>query len=140
MGCPDQIDSHFYQDLEQEVMQFVHRLLQRDPDIWIRKLERLTSLTMHGALRRGRSVLRSDPGPRQRQYHQVALTQVMPDEEYIRSLSLPQERIILEQAQSQGCNARNLQAEHKALLLLRRLARRYQDDEPVLRCNQQLRD
>lgn len=41
-----------------------HRLLLRDLDIWIRKLERLTSLAMRSALRRGRSVSRADPGPR----------------------------------------------------------------------------
>jgi len=41
-----------------------HRLLLRDSDIWIRKLEQLTSLAMRSALRRGRSVFRADPGPR----------------------------------------------------------------------------
>lgn len=133
-------DSHFWQELKQDAMFFVHRLLLRDPDIWMRKLERLTSLAMRSALRRGRSVFRADPGPRQRQYDQVALTQVMPNEVCTKSLSLPQERIVLEQALSQARNACNQQAEHQSLLLLRRLARRYQDDELVLQCNQQLHD
>ncbi len=139
-NAPGQIDSHLYQDLEQEAMLFVHRLLLRDPDIWMRKLERLTSLAMRNALRRGRSVFRADPGPRRRQYSKVALTQVMPDEVCTGSLSLAQERIVLERALSQAHNAWNQQAEHQALLLLRRLARRFQDDELALYCNQQLRD
>ena len=71
--APGQIDSHLSQDLEQEAMLFVHRLLLRDPDIWMRKLERLTSLAMRSALRRGRSVFRADPGPRQRQYQRITL-------------------------------------------------------------------
>src|SRR5260370_2506423 len=50
---PGQNDSHLHQDLEQEALLFVHRLLLRDPDIWMRKLERLTSLAMRSALRRG---------------------------------------------------------------------------------------
>src|SRR5258706_3358322 len=62
--APGQTDSHLWQDLEQEAMLFVHRLLLRDPDIWVRKLERLTSLAMHNTLRRGCSVFRSDPGQR----------------------------------------------------------------------------
>jgi hypothetical protein len=49
-------------------MLFVHRLLLRDPDIWVRKLERLTSPAMRSALRRGRSVFRADSGLCQRQY------------------------------------------------------------------------
>jgi hypothetical protein len=57
-------DSYLWQDLEQEAMDKEHRLLLRDSDIWIRKLERLTSLAMRSALRRGRSVFRADPGPR----------------------------------------------------------------------------
>ena len=55
-----------------------------------------------------------------------------------RSLPLAQERDLLEQALRQARNACNRQAEHQALLLLRRLARRYEDDELVLQCNQQL--
>lgn len=139
-NAPGQIDSHFYQDLEQEAMLFVHRLLLREPDIWMRKLERLTSLAMRSALRRGRSVFRADPGPRQRQYRQVALTQTMPDEVCTRSLSSIQETIVLERALSQARNACNQQAEHQGLLLLRRLARRYEYNELLQRCNQQLRD
>lgn len=133
-------DSHLWQDLEQEAMPFVHRLLLREPDIWIRKIERLTSLAMRSALRRGRSIFRAEPGPRQRQYHQVSLTQVMHNEACIRSLWLPQERIVLERALTQARNTCNQQAEHQSLLLLRRLARRYEDDELVLKSNQQLRD
>src|SRR5260370_3904980 len=53
-NAPGETDSHFWQDLEQEAILFVHRLLLRDPDIWMRKLERLTSLAMRSALRRGR--------------------------------------------------------------------------------------
>ncbi len=138
--APGETDSHLWQDLEQEAMLFVHRLLMQDPNIWLHKLERLTSLAMRSALRRGRSVFRAVPGPRQRQYHQVALTQVRSGDVCNRSLSLPQERIVLDRALTQARNACNQQAEHQALLLLRRLARRYQDDELVLQCNQQLRD
>ena len=65
---PGEIDSHLFQDLEQEAMLFVHRLLLRDPDIWMRKLERLTSLAMRSALRCDRSVFRADPGSRGRHY------------------------------------------------------------------------
>jgi len=133
-------DSHLWQDLEQEAMLFVHRLLLRDPDIWMRKLERLTSLAMRSALRRGRSVFRADPGSRRRQYHQVTLSQVRPDEICTGSLSLPQEHFVLEQALTQARNESNRQAEHNALLLLRRLAQRYQDEELERQYNQQLRD
>lgn len=121
-------------------MLYVHRLLLRDPDIWMRQLERLTSLAMRSALRRGRSVFRADPGPRRRQYHQVTLSQVRPDEICTRSLSLPQERFVLEQALTRARNTSNRQAEHHSLLLLRRLARRYQDEELERQYNQQLRD
>src|SRR5260221_97690 len=79
-NAPGETDSHFWQGLEQEAILFVHRLLLRDPDIWIRKLERLTSLAMRSALRRGCSVFRADPGPRLRQYQLVTLTQVKPGE------------------------------------------------------------
>ncbi len=137
--APGQIDSYIWQDLEQEAMLYVSRLLLRDPQIWLRKLERLTYLAMRGALRRGRSVFRADPGSRRRQFHQIALTQVRPEDVCTRSLSLPQERAVLEQALTRARNDHNQQAEHQALLLLRRLARRYQDDNLVRQCNQQLR-
>jgi hypothetical protein len=139
-NAPGETDSYLWQDLEQEAMLFVHRLLLRDPDIWMRKLERLTSLAMRSVLLRGRSVFRADPGPRQRQYRQVALTQVRSADICTRSLPLAQERAVLERALMQARNACNQQAEHQALLLLRRLARRYQDVELVLHCNQQLRN
>jgi len=138
--APGQTDSHLWQDLEQEAMLFVHRLLLRDPDIWVRKLERLTSLAMHNALRRGCSVFRSDPGQRRWQYRPVSLAQVSPTDVCTWSLPLAQERDLLKQALRQARNACNRQAEHQALLLLRRLARRYEDDELVLQCNQQLRE
>ncbi len=96
--APGQTDSHLWQDLEQEAMLFVHRLLLRDPDIWVRKLERLTSLAMHNALRRGRSVFRSDPGQRRWQYRPVSLAEVSPTDVCTRSLPLDQERNLLEQA------------------------------------------
>jgi len=70
-------------------MLFVHRLLLRDPDNWMRKLERLTSLAMRSALRRGRSVFRADPGQRLRQYRQVAQAQARPGD--IGTGSLPLE-------------------------------------------------
>jgi hypothetical protein len=57
-------DSYLWQDLEQEAMDKEHRLLLCDPDTWMCKLERLTSLALRSALRRGRSVFRADPGPR----------------------------------------------------------------------------
>ncbi len=44
--APGQADSQLWQGLEQEALLFVHRLLLSDPDIWVRKLERLTSLAM----------------------------------------------------------------------------------------------
>jgi hypothetical protein len=137
---PGQSDSHLSQDLEQEAMLFVHCLLLRDPDIWMRKLERLTSLAMRSALRRGRSVFRADPGSRQRQYQRVTLTQVRPGEVCTTSLPLAQEYELLQNAMTQARTADDQQAEHQALLLLRRLAWRYEDDELVLQCNQQLRD
>jgi hypothetical protein len=137
---PGQIDSHLAQDLEQEAMLFVHRLLLRDPDIWMRKLERLTSLAMRCALRRGCSVFRADPGPRRRLYYRVALTQVKPGEVCTTSLPLAQERDLLENALAYARLTGDLQAEHQALLLLRRLARRYEDDGLVLHCNHQLCD
>jgi hypothetical protein len=133
-------DSHLWQDLEQEAMLFVHRLLLRDPDIWMAKLERLTSLAMRNVLRRGRSVFRADPGPRRRHYHRVTLTQVKPGEVCTASLPLAQERDLLENALAHARLTDDRQAEHQALLLLRRLARRYEDGELVLYCNQQLRD
>jgi len=129
--APGQADSQLWQDLEQEALLFVHRLLLRDPDIWVRKLERLTSLAMRGALRRGRSVFRADPGSRQREYRQVPLIQIRPDDVCTRSLLPAQERAVLEHALAQARLACNQQAEHQALLLLRRFARRYQDDELV---------
>jgi hypothetical protein len=137
---PGQSDSHLFQDLEQEAMLFVHRLLLRDPDIWMRKLERLTSLAMRSALRRGRSVFRADPGSRQRHYLQVTLTQVKPDEVCRTSLPLAQEYELLQKALTQARAAGDQQVEHQALLLLRRLARRYEQDELVLQCNEQLCD
>ena len=139
-GATGDTDSHLWQDLEQEAMLFVHRLLLRDPDTWMRKLERLTSLAMRSALWHSRSVLRSDPGPRLRQYHQVTLAQIRPDEVCTGSLSLAQERSVLVRALTQARNETNRQAEHHALLLLRRLARRYQDEELERRYSQQLRD
>ncbi len=138
--APGETDSYLWQDLEQEALLFVHRLLLRDPDIWIRKLEWLTSLAMRSALRRGRSVFRADPGARQRQYRQVILTQVRPADICTRSLPLAQERAVLERALMRARIACNQQAEHQALLLLRRLARRYEDDDLVLQCNLQLRE
>jgi hypothetical protein len=137
---PGQSDSHLWQDLEQEAMLFVHRLLLRDPDIWMRKLERLTSLAMRSALRRGRSVFRADPGLRLRQYQRVTLTQVKPGEVCTTSLSLAQEYELLQNAMIQARMADDQQAEHQALLFLRRLARRYEDGELVLQCNEQLRN
>ena len=139
-NAPGETDSHFWQDLEQEAILFVHRLLLRDPDIWMRKLERLTSLAMRSALRRGRSVFRADPGPRLRQYQRVTLTQVKPGEVCTASLSLAREYELLHKALAQARAADDQQAEHQALLLLRRLARRCEHNELVLRCNQQLRD
>ncbi len=137
---PGQGDSHLFQDLEQEAMLCAHRLLQRDPDIWIAKLERLTSLAMRNALRRGRSVFRADPGLRLRQYHRVMLTQVKPGEVCIATLSFAREYELLQNALAYARLLGDRQAEHQALLLLRRLARRYEDNELVLFCNQQLRD
>ena len=137
---PGQNDSHLHQDLEQEALLFVHRLLLRDPDIWMRKLERLTSLAMRSALRRGLPVFRADPGSRQRHYLQVTLIQVQPGEVCTTSLPLTQEYELLQNAMTQARIADDQQAEHQALLLLRRLARRYEDDELVLQCNRQLRD
>lgn len=137
---PGQSDSHLSQELEQEALLFVHRLLLRDPDIWMRKLERLTSLAMRSVLRRGRSVFRADPGPRQRQYQRVTLTQVRTGEVCTTSLPFAQERDLLANALAHARLTGDRQAEHRALLLLRRLARRYQDDGLVLLCNQQLRD
>src|SRR5258708_12004461 len=87
-NAPGETDSHFWQDLEQEAILFVHRLLLRDPDIWMRKLERLTSLAMRSALRRGRSVFRADPRSRLRQYQRETLTHVKPREVGTVSLSL----------------------------------------------------
>jgi hypothetical protein len=139
-NAPGETDSSLWQDLEQEAMLFVHRLLLRDPDIWMRKLERLTSLAMRSALRRGRSVFRADPGPRQRQYQRITLTQVKPGDVITASLSLAQECELLQHALAQARAADDQQAEHQALLLLRRLARRYENDELVLICNQELRD
>lgn len=125
-NAPGETDLHFWQDLEQEAILFVYRLLLRDPDIWIRKLERLTSLAMRSALRRGRSVFRADPGPRLRQYQRVTLTQVKPGEVCTVSLSLAQEYELLHKALARARAADDQQAEHQALLLLRRLARRYE--------------
>jgi hypothetical protein len=133
-------DSYLWQDLEQEAMLYVHRLLRRDPDIWMRKLERLTSLAIRSALRRGRSVFRADPGLRQRHYRRVTLIQVKPGEVCTTSLPLAKEYELLQNALTQACAADDRQAEHQALLLLRRLARRYEDSELVLQCNQRLRD
>jgi hypothetical protein len=121
-------------------MLFVHRLLLRDPDIWMAKLERLTSLAMRTSLQRGRSVFRADPGPRRRHYHRVALTQVKPGEVCTASLPLAQERDLLQNALAHARLTGDQQAEHQALLLLRRLARRYEDKKLVLTYNQQLRD
>jgi hypothetical protein len=137
---PGQIDSHLFQDLEQEAVLFVHRLLLRDPDIWMAKLERLTSLAMRSVLRRGRSVFRADPGPRQRHYHRVALIRVKPGEVCTASLPLVREYELLQNVLAYAREADDRQAEHQALLLLRRLARRYENNELVLHCNQQLRD
>ncbi len=139
-GTPGQMDSHLFQDLEQEAMLFVHRLLLHDPDIWMAKLERLTSLAMRSALRRGRSVFRADPGPRRRQYYRVALTQVTPGDVCSASLPLAQERGLLENALAHARLTGDQQAEHRALLFLRRLARRYEQDELVMLYNEQLRD
>jgi hypothetical protein len=138
--APGQIDSHLFQDFEQEAMLFVHRRLLRDPDIWMRKLERLTSLAMRSALRRGRSVFRADPGLRQRHYQRVTLIQVKPGEVCTTSLPLAKGYELLQNALTQACELDDRQAEHQALLLLRSLARRYEDGELVLHCNQQLRD
>lgn len=109
---PSQIDSHLWQDLEQEAMLFVHRLLLRDPHIWMRKLERLTSLAMRSALRRGRSVFRADPGSRLRQYQRITLTQVRPGEVCTTSLPLAQEYELLQNALVQAHTADDQQAEH----------------------------
>ena len=137
-SAPGETDSFLWQDLEQEAILFVHRLLLRDPDIWMRKLERLTSLAMRSALRRGCSVFRADPVPRQHHYHRVALTQVKPSEGFTASLPLSQERDLLENTVAHARLIEDPQAEHQALL--RRLARRNEDNELVLHCNQQLHD
>ena len=49
-------------------MLFVHRMLLRDPPIWMRKLEQLTSLALRSALQLGRAVFRADPEPLQRHF------------------------------------------------------------------------
>jgi hypothetical protein len=137
---PGQSDSHLFQDLEQEAMLFVHSLLLRDPDIWMAKLERLTSLAIRNALRRGRSVFRADPGSRRRHYRRVALTQAKSGEVCSAPLPLAQELDLLENALALARELEDRQAEHQVLLLLRRLARRYEDVGLVLLCNQRLRD
>ena len=95
---------------------------------------------MRSALRRGCSVFRADPGPRQRQYHRVALTQVKQGEVCTTSLPLAREYELLQNALTSAREVDNRQAEHRTLLFLRRLARRYEDSELALHCNQQLRD
>jgi hypothetical protein len=116
--APGETDSYLWQDLEQEALLFVHRLLLRYPDIWIRKLERLTSLAMRSALRRGRSVFRADPGSRQHHYQRVTLIQVKPGEVCTTSLPLAQEYELLQNALTQARMADDQQAEHQSLLLL----------------------
>jgi hypothetical protein len=91
-------------------------------------------------LRRGRSVFRADLGSRRRQYQRVTLTQVKPGEVCTASLPPTQECELLQHALNHARAADDQQAEHQALLLLRRLARRYEQEEMVLQCNQQLRE
>lgn len=132
-------DSFLYQDLEQEAWFFVCRLLERDPGIWIQKLERLTHLWMRAVLRRGRSIFRADPGPRQRSYLQVTLNEVKPGDVCTRNLPIGQERHLLTSALEQARGDGNRAAEHQAILLLRRFARSTQDEHLLQECNAQLR-
>ena len=94
---------------------------------------------MRSVLRRGRSVFRADPGSRRHQYQRVTLTQVKPGEVCTASLPTTQECELLQHALTHAGAADDQQAEHQALLHLRRLARRYEQEEMVLQCNQQLR-
>ena len=138
-SAPDQADSLLYEDLEQEARLYVHRLLERDPGIWIQKLERLTHLWMRNILRRGRSVFRADHGKRQRSYLRVALKEARSEDSCTKNLPLGQERQLLTRALEQACSDGNRAAEHQALLLLRRLARSTENEPLLQECNTQLR-
>lgn len=136
----DQVDSHLAQDLEQEAWLFVFRQLQRDPDIWARKLERLTYLSIKSALRRGRSVFRADPGTRDRQYERVPLEQATVADLCIHALPFDQEHQLLVKALRWSQHSGDREAEHQSLLLLRRLVRRYEMNDLIARYNLALRD
>jgi hypothetical protein len=125
--APEETDSHLYQDLEQEGMLYVYRLLQRDQEIWMKKLEQFTCLHMRIVLRRGRSVFRADPGPRQRQYRQVPLTIVVLGEVCTKLLPLDHEHALLHKVLDRAQQTDRYTAEHQALLVLKRLARSVQD-------------
>jgi hypothetical protein len=122
-------DNQQAQDLAQEAWFFVFRQLQRSPDIWSRKLERLTYLRMKNVLQRGRSVLRADPGTRKRTYERVSLSSASMDNICTSSLSFEEEYDILLNALQRARDVGDREAEHRAILLLRRFARRICNDD-----------
>jgi hypothetical protein len=95
---------------------------------------------MRSALRRGHSIFRATPGARQRDYLRVTLIRVRPGEVCTTSLQLARGYVLLQNVLTWACELDDRKAKQQTLLLLRCLARRYEDSELVLHCNQQLRD
>ena len=124
-------DNLLYQDLYQEGMLAAQRIVQREPHIWAQKLERLTVLHMRSVLRRGRSVFRADHGDRQRSYQPVPLGQAKSNNQVTKSMPIEQELELLIRALAWSRKGADFEAEHQAILMLRRLARSIEDDDMI---------
>lgn len=132
-----------WEDLAQAARIYLWRYAERRPGTPLKILLVLSRLVMYSERSRGRSVLRAHPGRRKHSYERASLDLANAcaslELEPYSALSDEQERdlllTIIHQAQADS----NDQAEHVALLALRRLARALRDDDLVADCNAQLR-
>jgi len=133
-----------WEDLAQASRIALWRYAERRPGTPLRILLILSRLFMYSERTRGRSVLRAHPGKRKRTYERASLDQadacISYELEPSPTLDDVRERDLLIALLHQARVDANDQAEHVAILALRRLARAMQDADLVGDCNEQLRE
>jgi hypothetical protein len=118
-------------DLAQSARIYLWQYLERRPDTPVNMLLLLGRLRMYGERQRGRSVLRPHPGKRTRVYEQADLREadlvVVADLDPAPMLSDQQELALLYTCLEHARSAQDEEAEHAAILALRRFARAVQN-------------
>lgn len=119
------------QDLAQSARIYLWQYRERRPDTPVNMLLLLGRLRMYGERQRGRSVLRPHPGKRTRVYEQADLRTAdlvaVADLDPVPRLSDQQELALLYTCLQQARSTQDEEAEHAAILALRRFARAVQN-------------